>query len=137
MVNCEVIDFKANKGNNIGYLVAIEGNNQIKFDIKRVYYILETPKSAVRGFHAHRELLQVLICIRGSIAVDCEDINGNIKRYILGDPTQGLFVGKMVWHTMEWLSEDAVLFVLASDFYNEDDYIRQYDKFITLSERRT
>lgn len=114
-----------------GNLVAIEGLKDIPFEIKRVYYIYGVAQGARRGFHAHRELQQLLICIHGSCKVLLDD--GTDKTVVpLMESWQGLFVGKMIWREMFDFSHDAVLLVLASEHYNEEDYIRTYDEFLRV-----
>ncbi|NLV16851.1 MAG: WxcM-like domain-containing protein [Syntrophomonadaceae bacterium] len=113
-----------------GSLTAIEGLRDIPFEIKRVYYIYAVAEGARRGFHAHHELRQVLICVHGSCKVLLDD--GVTKAVVvLEDPGQGLYIGRMVWREMFDFSPDAVLLVLASDYYDEEDYIRSYDEFLS------
>nr|2PAE_A Chain A, DTDP-6-deoxy-3,4-keto-hexulose isomerase [Aneurinibacillus thermoaerophilus]2PAE_B Chain B, DTDP-6-deoxy-3,4-keto-hexulose isomerase [Aneurinibacillus thermoaerophilus] len=111
-----------------GSLVAIEENKNIPFSIKRVYYIFDTKGEEPRGFNAHKKLEQVLVCLNGSCRVILDD--GNIIQEItLDSPAVGLYVGPAVWHEMHDFSSDCVMMVLASDYYDETDYIRQYDNF--------
>ena len=118
-----------------GNLVAIEGLKDIPFEIKRVYYIYGVTEGARRGFHAHRELQQLLICIHGSCKVLLDD--GMDKTVVtLMEPWRGLFVGKMIWREMFGFSPDAVLLVLASEHYNEEDYIRNYNEFLIALEQK-
>ena len=120
-------------GDERGYLVSLEANHNIPFNIKRVYYIYGT-NNQPRGFHAHKELRQVLVCVKGSCKVLLDDsIEKN--EYSLNCPNQGLLVDEMIWHEMHDFSEDCVLMVLASDFYDEEDYIRNYQEFITLTKK--
>lgn len=115
-------------GDERGYLVSLEENHNIPFSIKRVYYIYAM-NSQPRGFHAHKQLEQMLICVKGSCKVLLDD--GQEKQeYLLNQPNEGLNVRAMIWHEMYDFSEDCVLMVLADDFYNEADYIRKYDEFI-------
>ena len=125
----EILSF-AIKGDDRGSLIALEENKNIPFDIKRVYYIFNTKSHVSRGFHAHKNLQQVLIAISGSCTIMLD--NGDKKRYTvkLNSATKGLLVGAMVWHEMHNFSFDCVLVVLASDFYNEEDYIRDYSEFL-------
>ncbi len=123
-----IIHFK-DLGDQRGCLVAIENLRQIPFEIKRVYYIYGTRHGVVRGLHAHRKLRQVLICVKGSLDIYCEYANER-KLFRLDKPTMGLDIGGLVWHDMRNLSEDCVLLVLANDFYNEADYIRDYQEFL-------
>jgi len=123
----ELINFQA-IGDERGFLVSLEGNCNIPFEIKRVYYIYDTNEQP-RGFHAHNKLQQVLICVKGSCKVLLD--NGQEKQvYLLNQPNQGLVVKEMIWREMYDFSEDCVLMVLANDYYKEEDYIRQYNEFI-------
>lgn len=110
-----------------GALVSLEQQKNIPFPIKRVYYIYNTA-DAPRGFHAHKNLQQVLVCLHGSCDVLLD--NGKEKKTVtLDHPSKGLFVDKMVWHEMSHFSDGCVLMVLASDYYDEEDYIRDYENF--------
>jgi dTDP-4-dehydrorhamnose 3,5-epimerase-like enzyme len=116
------------KGDERGSLIAIENLKQIPFEIKRVYYIFDTKKEVSRGFHAHRELQQIAICVSGSCKFHLD--NGTDTAEIsLNTPSKGLFIDKMVWREMYDFSPDCVLVILASDFYTEKDYIRDYESF--------
>lgn len=124
----EMFDFPV-LGDARGKLVAIEGNRHIPFEIKRVYYIYGTLPDVARGFHAHKELRQVAICLSGQCRIVMDD--GSKKEdVILNNPSQALLIDRMQWHEMYDFSSDCVLMVLASDIYNESDYIRRYDDFI-------
>lgn len=124
----KLIDFPS-LGDERGALVAIEGNKNIPFDIKRVYYIFGTQKDIARGFHAHKELNQVAVCITGKCRMLLD--NGNTKENVWMDSaTKGVLIEDMVWHEMHDFSDDCVLLVLASDIYDESDYIRNYQAFI-------
>lgn len=112
-----------------GELVALEEIKDIPFQIKRVYYMYHTKTGITRGFHAHKILQQVLICVHGSCKVKLD--NGTESEIIsLDKPNVGLYVSNMIWREMFDFSSDAVLLVLASDFYDESDYIRDYDEFL-------
>jgi dTDP-4-dehydrorhamnose 3,5-epimerase-like enzyme len=127
MLNTCVIDFKI-LGDERGQLIALEQQKNIPFDIKRVYYIFETQKGVRRGFHAHKALEQVLVCVKGSCDVLID--NGQAKKIIsLNRPDKGLYIGPMIWREMFDFSEDCVLMVLASEYYDEADYIRDYCDF--------
>lgn len=118
-------------GDERGRLVALEEFKDIPFEIKRVYYLYETKEGVHRGFHAHKSLEQILICIHGSCDVLLD--NGEEKKVIsLERPYEGLYVPNNMWREMYNFSSDAVLMVLASEYYNEEDYIRDYDKFLEL-----
>ncbi|BAJ01453.1 sugar 3,4-ketoisomerase [Shewanella violacea] len=127
----KIIDFKS-LGDERGDLVSLEGNKDIPFDIKRVYYIFGTESSVSRGFHAHKNLQQVAICVKGSCKIILDD--GNIREdVILNSPFKGLYINSMKWREMHDFSEDCVLMVLASSFYDEADYIRDYQEFIKIA----
>jgi dTDP-4-dehydrorhamnose 3,5-epimerase-like enzyme len=117
-----------------GPLVAIEALQDIPFEIKRVYYIFGTREDVRRGLHAHKKLQQVLICVHGSCTI-LLDNGAEREEIILNNPTQGLFVDRMIWREMYNFSSDAVLLVLASEHYNEEDYIRDYKEFKLLYEK--
>lgn len=112
-----------------GVISVAENQKHIPFDIKRVYYIygLNNP-GAVRGKHAHKELEQVLFCLSGSCTIGLDD--GAQRQTIhLEQPHLGVLLGKKLWHTMQDFSSDCIMLVLASDVYNEKDYIRDYQAF--------
>ena len=116
-------------GDERGMLVALEEHNDIPFEIKRVYYMYDTKEGVRRGFHAHKSLEQILICIHGSCKILMD--NGTEKKVVsLEKPYEGLYISNSIWREMYDFSPDAVLLVLASDVYREEDYIRDYDKFI-------
>jgi dTDP-4-dehydrorhamnose 3,5-epimerase-like enzyme len=97
----------------------------------RVYFIYGVKKEVVRGHHAHKNLEQLLVCIYGSIEVTLFD-GQHETIHILDDPSKNLKVGAMMWRTMRWLKDDSVLFVLATEQYDELDYIRDYDEFLRM-----
>lgn len=115
-------------GDDRGSLIALENGHNLPFDVKRVYYIYGTKEGISRGFHAHKKLKQMLIAVSGSVTVKCE-YNGQQKEYALNRPDEGLLIEGLVWRTMENFSPDCVLMVLAENYYNEDDYVRDYAVF--------
>ena len=118
-------------GDERGQLVALEAMEDIPFQVKRVYYIYDTLPGVVRGKHAHRCLEQILVCVHGSCKVALED--GQERREILlDDPTLGLYISNDTWREMYDFSEGAVLLVLASEHYDEADYIRDYTQFLDM-----
>lgn len=118
-------------GDERGQLVALEEYKDIPFQIKRVYYMYATGKGVRRGFHAHKSLEQILICIHGNCKILLD--NGKEKKIVsLEKPYEGLYIANDMWREMYDFSEDAVLLVLASDFYKEEDYIRDYDEFLAF-----
>lgn len=117
-------------GDSRGQLVALEELKDIPFKIKRVYYMYGTGEGVRRGLHAHRSLEQILICIHGSCKVLLDD--GIEKKIVpLERPYEGLYVSNNMWREMFDFSSDAVLLVLASELYDEADYIRDYDEFLS------
>lgn len=120
-------------GDERGMLVALEEYKDIPFEIKRVFYMYNTKKDIHRGFHAHKDLEQILVCVSGSCKVRLD--NGFESKVItLETPYEGLYVPTNLWREMYDFSEDAVLVVFASDYYKEEEYIRNYDEFKKLAE---
>lgn len=115
-------------GDERGQLIALEESKEIPFEIKRVYYMYDTVAGVHRGLHSHRTLEQILICIHGSCKVLLDD--GIDKQEVLLDkPFEGVYIGPDIWREMYDFTSDAVLLVLASQVYDENDYIRNYDLF--------
>lgn len=116
-------------GDERGQLVALEEIKDIPFKIKRVYYMYDTKMDVVRGKHAHKKLKQILFCVHGSCKVKLD--NGSETKVVpLERPYEGLYIANYMWREMYDFSEDAVLMVLASELYDESDYIRNYDDFL-------
>lgn len=129
------IDFKA-VGDARGHLVAAEAERTIPFAIRRVYYLHGLKSDAPRGFHAHRALEQVAVCISGSCEIILDD--GVVRETVhVDDPARGLRIDPMIWHEMHDFSPDCVLLVFASAAYDESDYIRGYETFLRLAEAAT
>jgi dTDP-4-dehydrorhamnose 3,5-epimerase and related enzymes len=116
-------------GDDRGMLVAIEEMKDIPFDIKRVYYMYDTIEGVRRGFHAHKCLEQILIPIHGSCKIHLDD-GTETEEVILDKPFEGLYISNGIWREMYDFTPDAVLMVLASEMYDEGDYIRNYDEFL-------
>lgn len=116
-------------GDERGSLVSLERFEDIPFSIHRVYYLFGLQPDLPRGFHAHKKLIQVAICIKGSCDILMDDgVNKEIVK--LNSPSKGLLINPMQWHEMHDFSPDCVLLVLASDIYDESDYIRDYSEFL-------
>lgn len=115
--------------NEKGYLSFLEGIKELSFIIKRVYFVYGVPENIVRGFHAHKITDQIVFCSFGKIEILLDD-GINKQTYILDNPEKFLLIQKRIWHEMKWLTKDSVLTVVASEKYNEEDYIRDYQKFI-------
>lgn len=118
-------------GDERGQLVSVEGKRDFPFSVKRVYYIYDTLPGVRRGFHAHKNLEQILICVHGSCKILLD--NGYEKsEVILDKPYEGLYISNDIWREMYDFSEGAVLLVLASEYYDEVDYIRDYEDFLKM-----
>lgn len=124
------IEFPA-LGDERGSLVALESEKTVPFPIKRVYYIFGTNAGVSRGFHAHKRLQQVALCITGKCRMILDDGRQRDEVW-LDSPNKGLIIGDLVWREMHDFSEDCVLLVLASEHYDEADYIRDYGKFLKV-----
>ena len=123
------------QGDERGDLVALEQLRNIPFEIKRVYYIYRTAEGVVRGKHAHKSLQQVLLCVHGSCRLKLD--NGYEQETILLDqPNEGIYIANDMWREMYDFSPDAVLIVIASELYDESDYIRDYDAFLKYVQGR-
>lgn len=125
----ELISLKKIGNGEQGYLSFFESNNDVPFEIKRIYYIYDVSVDTKRGMHAHKTLNQALWCPCGKIEVVLD--NGAIRKsFVLDSPEKVLLVGKGIWRDMYWKEEGSVLCVAASDYYSEQDYIRGYDNFL-------
>lgn len=117
-----------------GNLTFIEANQHIPFDIKRVYYLYDVPGGAKRGGHAHKQLQQFIIAAMGSFDVVLDDGFEN-KRFHLNRSYYGLYVPTMIWRELDNFSSGSVCLSLVSEYYDEDDYIREYDEFKEICQR--
>lgn len=131
----KIIDISTIKTDYEGKLSFFESNRDIHFEIKRFYYIHGVPKGIIRGKHAHKELKQLLFCPYGSITIKLHD--GYIqKEVLLNDPGKGLCLEPGLWREMVWNVDNSVLCVAASDYYDETDYIRDWNEFLQYIERK-
>lgn len=131
VAGCKVIHIKTIPTVNSGELSFFEATREIPFEIKRIYYISKVPEGVRRGFHAHKELKQLLFCPYGKIQLVLENMNGR-EEIELSDPSIGVIIDIPTWREMLWLQKDSVLCVAASDYYIPDDYIREKDEFISF-----
>jgi dTDP-4-dehydrorhamnose 3,5-epimerase-like enzyme len=114
-----------------GSLVALERSTGVRFEIRRAFYIFDTPEGAGRGAHAHREVEQLLVCVAGACTVSVD--NGSERAEVrLDNPAKTLAIGPMIWNEMRDFSRGAVLLVLASGHYDESEYVRDYERFREL-----
>ncbi|MBU3580984.1 WxcM-like domain-containing protein [Polynucleobacter sp. AP-Capit-er-40B-B4] len=114
-----------------GNLTFIEANKQVPFQIQRVYYLYDVPNGAERGGHAHLELEQLIIASSGSFDVVIGD-GERQKRIHLNRPSFGLYICPYIWRELDNFSSDSVCTVLASRFYDEKDYLREYEDYLSL-----
>lgn len=129
-MHVELYEFEQH-GDDRGQLVAVEALKDIPFEIKRVYYMYNTKPNVNRGFHAHKNIKQILICVHGSCEVIL-DTGVEKETILLNNPKVGLFISNSIWREMHNFSKGAVLMVLASEYYSEEDYIRNYDDFLRM-----
>jgi hypothetical protein len=117
-----------------GNLTFLETNRHVPFEMRRVYYLYDVPGGGSRGGHAHRELEEVVIAASGSFDVVLND-GSSEERFHLSRPYIGLYVANMVWRELDSFSSGSVCLVMASELYEEDDYIRDFDDFMRLAGR--
>lgn len=118
-------------GDERGKLIAVEGNKDVPFEIKRIYYIYDNNLDLRRGFHAHKNLKQALVCVHGSCVIHLDD-GKETKEVTLDSPDLALFIQSSIWREMYNFSPGTVLLVLASEKYQKEDYIRDYNEFLTF-----
>ena len=129
MMNVQMLEFPQH-GDDRGHLVVVEGQKDIPFDIKRVFYIYGSVPDVVRGCHANRKSEFVLINVAGQSKVRARDGLGNEAVFSINRPHTGLYLPKMIWKDMYDFSPDSVLLVLSSEAYDPGEYIRDYDAFV-------
>lgn len=126
----KIISFKR-FSNDFGILTPLEVGKQIPFEVKRSFYVSEVPDENARGKHAHYKTQQLLICLRGKCDVTCRD--GVFSKVVtLNDPSYGVFVPEMIWDEQIYHSPDTILLSFSSTNYDREDYIEDWDKFISL-----
>ena len=116
-----------------GNLTVAEQMKNVPFDIKRVYWTYDVPSGESRGGHAHKECIELIIAAGGSFTVTLDDGMGNKKDFHLNHPWQGLLVNTGIWRTLEDFSSGAVCLVLASELYDEADYLYDYSEFLSTA----
>jgi dTDP-4-dehydrorhamnose 3,5-epimerase-like enzyme len=126
----KTISFKP-LGDDRGSLVALEANKSVPFDIKRVYFIFGTQQGVSRGFHAHKNLKQLAVCVTGSCRFVLDDGKAR-EDIVLNSSTTGLMIEDLTWREMHDFTPDCVLMVLANQHYDEHDYIRDYQDFLNI-----
>lgn len=126
--SCKFVELPKIKDSR-GILTFIESENHVPFEIKRIYYLYEVPEGIERGAHAHKSLFQLFVAVSGSFDIVLDDGQSQ-ERIHLDQPDLGLCVGPMIWRTLENFSSAAVCMVIASEHYDEVDYIHDYNDFI-------
>ena len=128
--DCKIIQL-SKIHNRAGNITIIENNLDIPFEVKRIYYLYDIPSNETRGGHAHKELYQLIIGASGSFNINLND-GVDDKTIFLNRPDFGLLILPGIWRDLSDFSSGSVCLVFASEIYSENDYIRDYDEFITL-----
>ena len=127
--DCTIIELDQHHSDRKGNISVVQNGDTVPFDVKRVYYLYDVPGGESRGAHAHKELSQLIVAASGSFRVILDD--GRAKRtFFLNRPYQGLYLKPGIWRDLNDFSSGAVCMVLASEKYDPDDYIRDYDEFL-------
>lgn len=127
--DCKIITLNRHHSERQGDLSVIEGLHDVPFPIRRIYYLYDIPGGATRGGHAHKNLYQILVAASGSFNVVLDD-GTHRQNVTLNQPDQALFIVPGIWRELEKFSSGSVCLVLASQKYDEEDYIRDYDSFL-------
>ena len=125
----KLIKLNIRETDGMGSLGFFEELKDLSFSIKRIYYIFDVKKGIQRGGHAHKKLKQMLFCPYGSIEIILDDSKTKTS-IMLDDPSVGLELDSCLWRDMIWHRDDSVLCVAASEYYDENDYIRDYGEFV-------
>jgi len=129
--DCRLVQLDKHHSDRKGNLSVVEGGKDVSFEVKRVYYLYDVPGGESRGGHAHKALYQLIVAVSGSFSVTLDD-GKNKKTFVLNRPYQGLLVVPGIWRTLDDFSSGAVCMVLASEKYDEMDYVREYEEFLSL-----
>lgn len=127
--DCSIIELIKHHTDRQGNLTVVENGITVPFDVKRVFYIYDVPGGISRGGHAHYKLRQLLVAVSGSFTVTLDD--GKVRRtFLLNHPYQGLMIEAGIWNHLDDFSSGAICMALTSDIFKEEDYIRDYNRFI-------
>ena len=127
--DCSIIELDKHHSDRKGNLTVVQNGDTLPFDVKRVYYLYDVPGGESRGGHAHKELYQLVVAMSGSFTVTLD--NGwERKTILLNHPWQGLLIKPGLWRTLDDFSSGAVCMVIASELFDIDDYIYEYEDFI-------
>lgn len=133
--DCSIIELDRHHSVRKGDISVVENSITVPFDTKRVYYLYDVPGGVSRGGHAHKELKQLIVAVSGSFTVVLDD--GKVKRsFVLNRPYVGLYVVPGIWRELEDFSSGSVCLVLASEKYNAEDYLRNYEEFQRFKEEQ-
>ncbi len=127
--DCTIVELDRHHSQRKGDISVVENGKEVPFDVKRIYYLYDVPGGADRGGHAHKALYQLIIAASGSFTVTLDD-GTNKKAFTLNRPYQGLYIKSGIWRTLTDFSSGSICVVLASEKYDEKDYIRSYDEFV-------
>ncbi len=116
-----------------GNLAFAEGGRHVPFQIARAYHVYGVPAGAKRGGHAHREIEQLVVCLRGEFEVAVDD-GSSRSSFAVGDPRFALYLPPMVWHDLTGFAADSAYYVLSSGLYDEAEYVRGYEEFRRLAD---
>ena len=123
-----LMSFSSIGDSSLGFITVGEVHKNVPFEIKRVYWTYFTPNNVLRGGHAHKQLKQMIFAVCGRIEFNVENLEGRKETFVLDSPDTGLYIPPLTWRDIKF-SHNAVLLCLASEAYQEDDYIRDYDTF--------
>ena len=129
VLDCRLVELDKHHSDRKGNLTVVRNGIEVPFDVKRVYYLYDVPGGESRGGHAHKALFQLIVAVSGSFSVTLDD-GTDKKIFALNRPYQGLLVVPGIWRTLDDFSSGAVCLVLASEKYDEADYIRDYEEFL-------
>ena len=127
--DCGIIELDRHHSQRKGDISVVENGKEVPFDVKRIYYLYDVPGGADRGGHAHKELYQLIVAASGAFTVELDD-GKNKKAFTLNRPYQGLLVKPGIWRTLTDFSSGSICMVLASEKYDAQDYIRDYEEFL-------
>ena len=127
--DCSIIELDRHHSDRKGNLTVVQNGDTLPFDVKRVYYLYDVPGGESRGGHAHKNLCQLVVAMSGSFTVTLDN-GADRQTVLLNHPWQGLLIKPGMWRTLDDFSSGAVCMVLASELYDEDDYIYDYSEFL-------
>lgn len=127
--DCHLIELDKHHSDRKGNLSVVESYKDVPFRVKRVYYLYDIPGGESRGGHAHKALYQLIVAVSGSFSVTLSD-GKDKKTFVLKRPYEGLYIVPGIWRTLDDFSSGSVCLVMASEKYEEGDYIRDYDEFL-------